>query len=214
MWQLSKALALCAAASSKGLFSCPTNVSLARDSKGANAVYGSGKTVAYDAETCTEYIRGTYSLSDLADNVDVFQDVFGFEPGEIRATTRYAEARELYEQLTRGGCPVRRLVGHSLGGSVALALAQSLLQEGVIVETRTFAAPMIAFSSTGSDAKHERYRHAFDVISILDGGARTVNFHWDPHPHHPLGYNLVEDPASWKGRLIQAIVSLRAFILR
>ena len=70
-----------------------------------------------------------------------------------------------------------RIVGHNLGGSVALEMQK---QYG-IPRSRTSAAPAVDFSGKGN----ERYGFALDPVSMFDGGARTSNMlKLNPHDYH------------------------------
>ena len=89
--------------------------------------------------------------------------------GNIRDAERYQQADAAYEALQAAGKPVDRIVGHSLGGSVALQLQR----DKGIPKSRTFGAPVVdlkPFSRYYGNA--ERYRHVFDPVSILDRGAK------------------------------------------
>ena len=64
------------------------------------------------------------------------------------------------------GKPVDRIVGHSLGGSVALEMQR----QHDIPKSRTFGAPVFdLFPKVGQD----RYRHPLDPVSVFDRSA-----HW------------------------------------
>ena len=89
---------------------------------------------------------------------------------------RYVEAADAYEKLQAEGKPVERVVGHSLGGSVALQLQR----DKNIPKSRTFGAPVMDFSH---DERAERYRHPLDPVSIFDRSA-----HWGPFSINPHSY--------------------------
>ena len=108
------------------------------------------------------YIAGTKSFGDVLDDLKIpFNDV--------EDTQRYRDA----EPLLHG---VDIVVGHSLGGSVALTLADRHHLTPV-----TYGAPVLdlnPFDSSGSN----RHRHAGDPVALLDLAAQTsASTSWNPH---------------------------------
>ena len=84
--------------------------------------------------------------------------------GETQDAERHQQADAAYKNLQASGKPVDRIVGHSLGGSVALQMQQ----DHQIPKSRTFGAPVVDLNPFG---KAERYRHVMDPVSVLDRGA-------------------------------------------
>jgi pimeloyl-ACP methyl ester carboxylesterase len=79
---------------------------------------------------------------------------------------------------------IHTVVGHSLGGAVALQLQKD--QPNRNLKTRTYGAPVMSF--TGGD----RYRNVADPVSIFDFGAKTNYNIFDlglgiPHDYKNLG---------------------------
>ena len=92
---------------------------------------------------------------------------------------RYKQAERAYNDLTQKyGKPVNRVVGHSLGGSVALELAKNK----DIEFTRTFGAP-VADLNPGHRGVVDRYRHPVDPVSIFDRGATWGTVMAYPHSY-------------------------------
>ena len=80
----------------------------------------------------------------------------------------YQNASKTYDRLISEGKPVDRVVGHSLGGSVALQLQK----DKDIPFSRTFGAPVMQLSPFEKTA--ERYRHPLDPFSIFDRSATNI----------------------------------------
>ena len=120
--------------------------------------YESKKKVHVDGDTA--FIAGTSSWGDIYD--DLTKIPFW---GDVRNSTRYKQADEVLKQNPQ----VKKLVSHSLGGSVSLELEKNYPQKNY--ETTTYGAPV--FMGLG---KGDRYRHRGDPISIFDFGAKNVGF--------------------------------------
>ena len=139
----------------------PNGASFQEDEAGlVNAYKDATSTgVYYDPATKTEYVKGSVTGRD-------FYDDFTKIPmwGNTRESERYQQADAAYEDLQASGKPVDRIVGHSLGGSVALQMQK----DHQIPKSRTFGAPVVDLNPFGSA---ERYRHPLDFVSILDRGA-------------------------------------------
>ena len=73
---------------------------------------------------------------------------------------------------------MRRTVGHSLGGSVALELAKN---KG-IEYSRTFGAPVFELGSSHRGLV-DRYRHPLDPVSVLDRSASWGGVMAYPHSY-------------------------------
>lgn len=113
----------------------------------------------------TAYIAGTRTVSDWIRNVNI-------PLGRVDTLPRYKVLMEylsLYPEVTN-------LVGHSMGGSVALVAASNHPR----LHAKTYGAPVISLPWQGGD----RHRDAFDPISILDTGAS-----WDPRVQKPHSYD-------------------------
>ena len=81
------------------------------------------------------------------------------------------------------------VVGHSLGGSVALELQKNFPDRKF--KSNTYGAPV--FSATASD---NRFRNYFDPVSILDrGAANSVNVGLNPHTYSNFEKNKVSNKA-------------------
>lgn len=127
----------------------------------------SGISAAYDAANGifahgdTMYIAGTRSVRDaLQDTMIPF--------GLTAHTDRFKEAQNALNPQ------IKRVVGHSLGGSVALELAKKHN-----LDSETYAAPVVSFEPSA-----KRHRHEWDPISILDRGASsTPSPSWNPHTY-------------------------------
>ena len=90
------------------------------------------------------------------------------------------------------------VIGHSLGGSVALSLEKQYKQEGGnpygIVQSKTFGAPFISSDALGN--KSPNIIHYFgDPISALDLQATTII--------PSLGFRLKSDAHTYKGLFIK-----------
>ena len=159
-------------------------VTFAQDEKGMDAAYGyrSFPGVAYDENTGTLYIAGSDSWESW------LHDDPRIPLGKTSEATRYKQAERAYDELTtKYGKPVNRVVGHSLGGSVALELAKN---KG-IEYSRTFGAP-VADANPFQRGAVERYRHPTDPVSIFDRGAT-----WGPleaYPHSYGGFKSFDAP--------------------
>ena len=99
-----------------------------------DAAYGyrSFPGAAYDTNTHTLYVAGS----------DSWKSWFHEDPlipfGKTENAGRYEQAERAYNDLTeKYNLPVDRVVGHSLGGSVALELAKN---KGVSVHTNLWSA--------------------------------------------------------------------------
>ena len=108
------------------------------------------------------YIAGTKSVGDVVDDLRI-------PLNDTVHSQRYRDAVPLMHG-------VNIVVGHSLGGAVALSLSQHFP-----VHPITYAAPVIdlnPFDSSGSN----RYRHIGDPVAFLDLAANT-SFSSSANPH-------------------------------
>ena len=126
--------------------------------------------IYYDPATKTEYVKGSVTGRDWWD--DLTKVPFW---GDTRNSERYQQAETAYNDLVASGKPVDRVVGHSLGGSVALQLQK----DKHIPKSRTFGAPVVDLTGSGG----ERYRHPLDPVSILDRGAKWGRVSLFPHTY-------------------------------
>ena len=149
-----------------------------QDEKGLQDAYGNSQGTAYDEKTHTEYIKGSTTKRDFWD------DITKIPLGDTARSQRYSQALGAYAGLVKGGKQVDRLVGHSLGGSVALELAKNLERVGKHVETRTFGAPVLdVVPRNMQNPKPDRYRHPGDIVSVLDRGAEMGGLKLYPHSY-------------------------------
>ena len=109
-----------------------------------------------------------------------WQDDFTKIPvwGESHDIEMYQNAKQAYDKLISEGKPVDRVVGHSLGGSVALQLQKDM---GIPL-SRTFGAPVLDFDpGLTHKVLAERYRHPLDPVSMLDRNAKWGDLKAYPH---------------------------------
>ena len=128
------------------------------DELGLDRAYENPQGTHYDPSTKTLYVKGSVTPTDWVD------DGRYIPFGATDQSERYQQATDAYNELKGQGKDVQRIVGHSLGGAVALTMQKNLK----IPESRTFGAPVMDFNPFGHA---ERYRHPTDIVSILDRGA-------------------------------------------
>lgn len=121
------------------------------DRKGLAAAYQTKAGLYPEGDTL--YIAGTKSLGDVVDDITI---PFGL----TNMTQRYHDATLVLNKNPQ----IRTIIGHSLGGAVALQLQK----EQPSITTRTYGAPV--FSASGSS---ERRREAGDPVAFFDFGATT-----------------------------------------
>jgi len=133
--------------------------STSADKWGLDIAYGMPSGVFIQGDTM--YIAGTKSLRDIVDDT-----LIPFS--ETQRTQRFADAEKRLKPR------IKRIVGHSLGGSVALELAKRHN-----LESETYGAPVF-FGSESST----RHRHNWDPISFFDRGASSTSSPgWNPHSY-------------------------------
>ena len=145
------------------------------DKEGLQTAYNTDHNIYTNGDTL--YIAGTQA-GKLASGVlpwnwgsgnfskgagDVWDDVSKIPFwGDLTNSTRYKEA----EAALKANPNIKRVIGHSLGGSVALELQKQYPK----LESRTYGAPV--WDPTGSDAKNkstvDRYRKYLAPVSIFD----------------------------------------------
>ena len=140
------------------------------DEEGLEAAYQNPKGTAYDPATQTEYVKGSVTPRDW------FDDLTLIPFGNTASAQRYKQAQKTYDELKASGQPVKRIVGHSLGGSVALEMQKT----HHIPASRTFGAPVLDFNSRQNP---ERFRHPLDPFSVLDRGATWGKPTLNPHSY-------------------------------
>ena len=147
--------------------------SFEQDERGLEQAYKdtTAPGVYYDPDTRTEYIKGSITGRDWYDD---FTKIPAW--GDTTKSERYEQANSAYTNLQNAGKPVDRVVGHSLGGSVALEMQS---QHG-IPRSRTFGAPVLDLNPQG---KVERYRHPLDPVDILDRKASWGSLKAYSHSH-------------------------------
>ena len=150
----------------------PNGASFAQDEKGLEKAYNNetGWGTYYDPETRTEYVKGSQSAQDWLDDFTLLPI------GMTKQSERYKQAEKTYNDLINSGKPVDRVVGHSLGGSVALEMQKTHF----IPSSRTFGAPVLDLNSHQNP---DRYRHPLDPFSILDRGATWGKPTLNPHTY-------------------------------
>ena len=166
----------------------PQGATFKQDEEGMNAAYGyrSYPGAAYDENTQTLYVAGSDSWRSWYDD---FRNIPAW--GDLKDSERYKQAERAYEDLTRNqGKYVRRVVGHSLGGSVALELAKN---KGIEV-SRTFGAPVLD-PNPFHRGNVERLRHPLDPVSVLDRGASWGSVM--AYPHSYTGFQAFDEPAPY-----------------
>jgi len=138
-----------------------------RDELGLQKAYGTDAGVSYDSSAKTMYIKGTQDAQDVWDDLKI-------PLKRTMQSERYQQAEKVYLQLVNQGLPVDTVVGHSLGGAVALEMAKNYG-----LQSRTYGAPVLDLNPF---QKTERYRYMLDPVSILDRAANTSwNLRMNPH---------------------------------
>lgn len=158
------------------------------DKEGLERAYGAEHNVYTRGDTL--YVAGTqagklisgslpwnWGTGDFSKGAgDVWDDVSKIPFwGDIHASTRYQEA----VKALKANPNIKRVVGHSLGGSVALQLQKDYPQ----LESVTFGAPV--WDPLGNDKKSrgpnkvDRYRNYLDPVSIFDRSANN-SIKWNP----------------------------------
>jgi len=136
------------------------------DRQGLDRAYARQDGVFVSGET--EYIAGTKSFGDVIDDAAI-------PLGMTDRTTRYRDASRTLVANPK----IRRVIGHSLGGAVALQLQK----DHPTLKTTTYGAPVFSFEGSS-----DRRRSVGDPISMFDFGAReSAPTTWNPHSYQDVG---------------------------
>ena len=122
------------------------------------------------------FMSGT-RLDRLSGLRDVLDDVTFVPFRAAHNTQRYQQA---LAALKKSNGRIKYLVGHSLGGAVAAALAERFPE----LEAGVCGAPLLCSSTS---VRVKSFRHQYDPISMLDRGA-TVSKAPGRNPHTYKGY--------------------------
>ena len=115
----------------------------------------------------TMFVAGTSNLRDVWDDLKL--------PFYLtRYTKRYQDA----DNLLKSNPQVKKLVGHSLAGSVSLELQKQHPNRDF--DITTYGAPVVQMGGQ----KHKRFRKSGDLISSLDDGAITYKGSVNPIEAH------------------------------
>jgi hypothetical protein len=154
----------------------PLSIQPLTDKAGLEKAYGRETKLYTHGDTL--YIAGTSSFQDVLDDVKIpFNNTF--------QSMRYRDALAVLK-VNPG---ITNVVGHSLGGSVALELQKDFPDRKF--KSNTYGAPV--FSTTAAD---NRFRNYFDPVSFLDRGAKSsVNIGLNPHTYSNFENNKVSDKA-------------------
>ena len=139
------------------------------DAEGIKRAYTEGDTHVHGK---TLYVAG--SQLRFQDWFDDFTKIPFW--GDLRESARYKAA----EAVLKANPQIENVVGHSLGGSVALELQKQFADRGL--KSRTYGAPVwdpFGYQQLGDGPKAERYRNFFDPVSRFDGSA-TNYVKWNP----------------------------------
>ena len=104
----------------------------------------------------TLHVAGTKSLRDVWDDLKI-------PFGATSWSQRYTDADRVLDASPQ----IRRVVGHSLGGAVALELQKTHPQ--LNLQSETYGVPVLSLSGSS-----QRHRHWLDPVAILDWGAETT----------------------------------------
>jgi hypothetical protein len=127
-----------------------------KDSPSLKKAYDTPSGLYHDDLDRTLYIAGTKSLADVRDDLLI-------PLRKVEMSDRYKDAVAYLKDHPE----IETIVGHSLGGSVALQL-QKDKPYGVGYKTRTYGAPVLDLS--GKPDSH-RFRHFGDPVSVFDSAA-------------------------------------------
>ena len=133
-----------------------------------------GITMAYDSNNKV-YVRGYKMYIGGTFIANAWKENFAkLKTGGIRNMERYKEARRVLLENPQ----VDTILGHSMGGSVALELNKEFKDKNR--KTRTYDAPVVSFISPifGFDRpteQHKGFRKAGDLVSSLDSAAISYN---------------------------------------
>lgn len=178
-------------------------VSFTQDEKGMDAAYAykSFPGASYDSNTRTLYVAGSDSWESWLHD----DPLIPF--GKTSDAARYKQAERAYDELIKQGKVVDRVVGHSLGGSVALELAKN---KGIAF-SRTFGAPVFD-PNPFHRGSVERYRHPLDPVSVFDRGATWGGIAADqPHTYGGFRHFDKQVPKPIRGQdLDHSVLALRA----
>ena len=125
------------------------------DSEGLERAYSHGD---YHIHGSTMYIAGSHTAKDWYDDITKIPAW-----GDVRNSTRYQAAHKALLDNPH----VHTVIGHSLGGAVALELENNYRH---ITSSRTYGAPV--WNPTGTESNNvSRFRNWTDPISIFDRSA-------------------------------------------
>ena len=120
-------------------------------------------------------IPNNFSLNDAIDDLKIPEF-------KTRAIQRYKDANSFLKRNT----DVKELIGHSMGGSVALQLNKDYNNQ---FETRTYSAPVFdVLPNNNNDPENERFKTLGDPVAIFDNNAR-VSFKPTLNPLELHSYN-------------------------
>ena len=123
----------------------------------------------------TMYIAGAHTGKDWYDDVTKIPCW-----GDLRNSTRCQAACDALMQHPE----VKRTIGHSLGGSVALGADENYEH---ITSSRTYGAPV--WNPIGQDSNNvDRYRNWFDPVSMFDRSA-VKSVKWNPFESSSLTHD-------------------------
>ena len=108
------------------------------------------------------FVAGSHTARDWYD--DVTKIPFW---GDVKKSERYKQA----DKMLTANPQVRTVIGHSLGGAVAHELQRA--HPGL--KSVTYGAPSISWGTAGGE---NRYRNAYDPVSMFDRGATRLK---QPH---------------------------------
>jgi hypothetical protein len=142
-----------------------TNMLHQRNQTGLDNAYGSKNKISIKDDTM--FIAGTSNLQDVWDD-------FKIPLGLTKFSQRYQDA----DNLLKNNPQVKKLVGHSLAGSVSLELQKRHPDKGF--DITTYGAPVLQMGGQ----KYKRFRKSGDLISGLDDGAVTYEGSANPKEAH------------------------------
>ena len=132
--------------------------------EGLDKAYSSPKYIYQNGNTL--YIGGTQTAQDVWDDVKIPFD-------KVDQSQRYKDADQVIDKNIMEHHPIKNIVSHSLGGSVALKLVDKHPEH--LTTTTTYGAPVMTQPNQliSNIISGNRYRHPWDTVSFLDNGAKN-----------------------------------------